>query len=322
MAGILNPKSRIMDLIMTQEGKRQLAAGDFKVRYASFTDRGTYYDQTSVTGSYDSAVERPLFEASNLPFDSITIEANDHGNVLAVGVNVNNDGNRILIADGKISTAKDGSPFLNDANTDSRFASLVDEIIGNTTANFKKQSIIASRDPVDNSDQFVVSTNDVNFQYSNKGPIPGEDLVPSINQAPSLFTHKRFSNSLNFSYLPPVVKVNDKPQVMGDYPNVKDADSYTYEELVTDLVGNDPENPRCPNQTIRFVETSQTNDIAFQAFELGSSTVKKLDMVDFGEFNVADDIDHPTKRVVFLGKVFVDSYGSTTYANIFTIILD
>jgi len=322
MAGILNPKSRIMDLIMTQEGKRQLASGDFRVAYASFTDRGTFYDKSSITGSYDDAVTRPFFEACCLPFDSITIESNDHGNVLPNGVNVNNNGDRIIVTDGKISTIKDSSPFLNNANNDSRFASLVDDIIGNTTYNFRKQGIIASRDPIDDSDQFVVSSNDVKFDYSNSGPISGDDLYPAVSQAPSLFTHKRFSNSLNFSYLPPVVKTRDGMKVMGDYPNVKEVDSYTYNELVADLVGKDAESPRCPNQTIRFVETSQTNDICLQAFELGSSTVKKLDMVDFGEFNVADDLEHPTKRVVFLGKVFVDRYGSPTYANIFTIILD
>jgi hypothetical protein len=122
--------------------------------------------------------------------------------------------------------------------------------------------------------------------------------------------------------LPPVVEKDDEIIPMGSYPDIKEAKEYTYEDLISGLDGSDPENPTCPRQTIRFIETSQTNDICFQAYELGKSTLKKLDMVDFGSFFDSTDPDHPDKRVVFLGKVFIDSFGTPTYANIFTIILD
>jgi len=323
MAGILNPKSRIMDLVMTQEGKRQLASGDFKVSYASFTDKGTFYDRSSISGSSDTAYNRPYFEAVSYPFDSITIESNDQGNVLSVGVGqIGTTSDRFAVKDGKIETKSSKTPVKNTADFDSKFSSYVDDIIKSTTQNFKKQQIIASRDPIDDSDQFLLSQTTFNLSYSNIGPIAGTDLVPLVDQAPSLLTHKRFANSLNFQYLPPIVESNDALVPMGSYPDIKESEEYTYADLISDLDGSDPENPTCPRQTIRFIETSKSNDICFQVYELGSSTLKKLDMVDFGSFFDAEDPDHPDKRVIFLGKVFVDSFGTPTYANIFTIILD
>jgi hypothetical protein len=58
-----------------------------------------------------------------------------------------------------------------------------------------------------------------------------------------------------------------------------------------------------------------------QAFEIDGSTLKKLDMVDFGEATVEGD-ERPNKRIVFIGKVYIDRYQSPTFANIFTIILE
>jgi hypothetical protein len=318
MSGILNTKSRVMDLIMTQEGRKQLALGGFQVRYASFTDRGTFYDKSSISGSNDSALTRPFFESACLPYDLITVEANDNGNVLPIVSTQSTKGQQVFVYDGTVST-KGGVPVINAPGTG--FASYVDDIVKSTTQNFRNQRIIASRDPVDNSDTFVVSTGSINFVYGNRGPIIGEDIVPSVDQAPSLFTHKRFSNSINFEYLPPVVTVGNNTQTLGVYPNVKQTDRYTYDDLIKDLYGKDANRPLCPTTTIRFVETSQTNDICMQAFEINDNTLKKLDMVDFGEVVVNGD-EKPNKRVVFMGKVFIDSYQSPTFANIFTIILE
>ena len=317
MAGILDNKTRIIDLLMTQEGKRQIAAGDFKVKFASFTDRGTFYDKSSISGSFDSAINRPFFEASNLPFDSITIESNDKGNVLPVGINAYSDGSRIIVFDGNISTDA-STPTLN--STGSIFASYVNDIIRNTTENFKKQRIIASRDPIDNSDEFKLSTGSISFKYDNRGPILGEDLIPTVDQAPSLFTHRRFANSLNFSFLPPVVKDQDTTRPLGKYTNIKQMNQYSYEDIVKELVGKKPASPVCPVNVVRFTETSQTNDICMQAYEINGSTLKKLDMVDYGE--VPADNDRPPRRIIFLGKVFIDSYQSPTFSNIFTVILE
>ena len=78
MSGILDNKKRIMDVVITQEGKRQMANGDIRIQFASFTDKHTYYEADVVSGSSD-AQGRLYFEASSLPFDQITFETDDSG---------------------------------------------------------------------------------------------------------------------------------------------------------------------------------------------------------------------------------------------------
>lgn len=81
MSGILNNKSRIIDAMLTSEGRRQMAEGTFEVSYVTFTDSGVSYIPDSVNG-HDDPTKKIYFEACNLPQDQITFEANDEGNLL------------------------------------------------------------------------------------------------------------------------------------------------------------------------------------------------------------------------------------------------
>ena len=78
MSGILNTKQRIMDTILTQEGKRQLASGELRLNFITFTDNATFYKKDLVSGSAD-ATERIYLESCNLPQDQITFESHDTG---------------------------------------------------------------------------------------------------------------------------------------------------------------------------------------------------------------------------------------------------
>ena len=53
MAGILNNKSRILDTIITDEGRRQLGTGKMQIKFATFTDNATFYEANLVSGSAD-----------------------------------------------------------------------------------------------------------------------------------------------------------------------------------------------------------------------------------------------------------------------------
>ena len=60
-----------------------------------------------------------------------------------------------------------------------------------------------------------------------------------------------------------------------------------------------------------------------QMFELSNDTFKKLDVIDFGIFNDPNDRQgRVEKHVFFLGKVYIDSTGTPTFVNLFTIIMD
>lgn len=78
MSGILDNKSRMIDAILTAEGRRQMAEGTFVVSYVTFTDSDVAYQYDSENGHVDPT-NRIYFEASNLPQDQVTFEANDEG---------------------------------------------------------------------------------------------------------------------------------------------------------------------------------------------------------------------------------------------------
>jgi hypothetical protein len=83
MSGILDSKSRIIDAILTTEGRRQMAEDTFEISYATFTDAGVSYVTDKIDGHQDPTV-KIMFEACNLPQDQITFEANDEGKLVSL----------------------------------------------------------------------------------------------------------------------------------------------------------------------------------------------------------------------------------------------
>ena len=70
MAGILDPKKRIIDAIITVEGRRQLAKEEFEIAFATFSDEGTIYDSDDGLSARDIS-NLPVFEVVSLPRDTI-----------------------------------------------------------------------------------------------------------------------------------------------------------------------------------------------------------------------------------------------------------
>ena len=316
MAGILDNKTRVMDVVVTSEGKRQIGTGDFKIAYASFTDKNAFYDKSSISGSFDSATLRPYVEASSFVFDVITIEKDDNGAVIPFATQTQADGTRVTVKSGQVFENEESVGRL----SNSQNQSYINTILSGTIGNFKKQMIIASRDPIDESETFELSTYQMTFNYGNRGPIVGDEIVSTVDQAASVFTDKRFANAVNFMFMPPIAKTTTGDATLGQYEDVREVESFTYDDLIEELIGDVPDQPICPYTEVEFTQTSPNNDICIQAFEAGQY-LRKLDMVDFGEHIVPGD-EKPNKRVIFLGKNYVDSYGATNFANIFTLILE
>ena len=64
MAGILDSKTRIMDVIITKEGRRQMASGKLRAEFLSFTDASTFYEKSGQQGNSDPT-DRVYFEATS-----------------------------------------------------------------------------------------------------------------------------------------------------------------------------------------------------------------------------------------------------------------
>ena len=206
MAGLLDPKTRVLDTIITNEGRRQAATGKMNVEYVSFSDAGAIYAlDTLVSGGLDFT-SRIAFEAGNLPQDSIVFETDDSGNLLANFV----DGDSgYKVRAGKVFPVLTGStrfeaPFI----SGSQFASLATTLLSASLNNFKNLSLLASPDPLDvNYNEFIIDKKNIEFKISDTKPISNSAIQEiDIDKVESIFFDKRLSHVPNFQYLPPINK--------------------------------------------------------------------------------------------------------------------
>lgn len=313
IAGILNSKTRIMDSIITQEGRRQMASGKMKAEFFSFTDGcAIYVNDTIVSGSSLDETYRLCFEASSLPQDQVTFEADDSGKLMALR------GSGLNIAAGQLFSGSNGEIFL----TGSQFASSADNLLSSASLDsFEKLRILSSPSFFDQDhNTFLLSQNNITFTISDRFPISSSAMQRgSIDQIESLFMDKRLSHVPNFRYLPPVNKarIGGSTSSLGTFPSLGQAPLQTVEDLnleVADARKNGFE------QVVRFFQKSAQNNIFAQFFEVSGNSVTKLDVIDFGLFTVASDNEYPTRHVFFVGKIFIDGFGSSTFVNLFTLI--
>lgn len=327
MSGILDNRTRIMDTIVTLEGRRQMADGKLKIEYVSFTDATTFYDPSVVSGSAD-ATTRLYFEQCHLPQDQITFEADDSGKLKPF----KNDKN-INLSSGKISSYKFQDAYSGSAReivsylTGSQFASTAADLLASSINNFKNLYTLGTRDFIFEDEGFGTGISNVEFKITDENPIKDKEFHSRlINDLPSLFDDKLFSKSINFKYLPPINKI-DNPAVVksdlavieenkiGDYARFGEYDEYTNIELEDDLKEIEDVGYK---KTVIFDPTSINNKLVSQIFEINDSDMKKLDVIEYGTYRYND----VTKSVYFVGKVFIDDNGTQTFVRMFTLVFE
>jgi hypothetical protein len=316
--GILDSKTRVMDVVMTPWGRSMLARGGLNVAYASFTDGQTYYDPSSISGSIDSAVDRIYLESpASLPQDMLAVVTDDSGNIIPTIVLASSSYASTLGSDGTIYS---GSLAINGINPtfSSSFSSAIIDLTNTFQAAYKLNTIIGSRDPLDDTDSFVINPVTASFTINSSDNL---GIISSIGTANSLFFDRRFSNSPQFKFLPPVVKNGDTDVNLGTFVNIKESNSYTYEDMKNEIFGTD-QNPIKQRFDSNFQDTSLSNDIVMQMYEITVDGVTKLESFDYGEVTDLTDRARQNKRVIFFGKVQTDQYESATFLNLFTVVLD
>lgn len=335
MSGILDSKTRIMDVVLTVEGRRQLAAGKFVPQFASFTDRHLFYAKDAVSGS-DDASSYIYFEAGNRNQDQIVIENDDSGALVPYDGNttrVSSDG-RVYSA--SIQTLTAGAETYNRVNYDavtSSFGSMFELVSGSILVSLTDQQIIRTRFAYERYDEFKLSTGSVTFRRNNFVPFRGTQPTGQVGALDPFIIDRQLSHLDNFQFLAPVYRDDSNiQQNLGNYDPIESIDPLTYSELLTSLIGKDPQSPLKEKQAVDFAQTSLQSNIFMQIFE-GSTTdsngvamLKKLDCIDFGEFKDENDKQRPFKRVFFVGKVYAnensDSYQAPAFVNLFTIVAD
>ena len=301
MSGILNTKQRVLDTILTQEGKRQLASGELRFNFITFTDTSTFYKKDVHSGSAD-ATDRVYLEACNLPQDQITFEANDGGK-LAYFAGSDESGFKILngkIISGSIPT------FMTSSITN-----ISTKLLDSSLLAFQRLHSIGSKDSFFEDNTFELSDNKVEFDILNDTPFKKSDLsTVIIDNATELYNDHRASNFKNFQYLPPVNK-NSFTEI-AEYPKHKTTSQNTIESKILSSISKAQSSGNA--KTITFLETSRNNNIFAQFFEVKNNEINKLDIIDFGILN--------KKRYIFIGKLFLDKDKLLKFVNLFTLVFE
>jgi len=316
MAGIIGPrKDRIFDTIITQEGRAQISTGKLKAEYVSFSDMGSIYSlDTLISGGLDFTY-RLCFEAGNLPQDRVVFEADDSGKLIG---NFISGSTAFQVASGQIFSGSTREERVSVSG--SQFTSLSEKLLNSSIDNFQKLYILSSPDPLDQRyDQFITGPAQVNFAITENKPIPSTDIQRiDIDHAESLFYDQRLSHVPNFQFLPPVNKPRpgeSESQALGFYVNLNQAPLLTYGDIQEEALRASETGFE---QKLYFTETSKANNLLCQFFELSNGEMTKLDVIDFGKF--PPDQDGISRHVFFVGKVFTDGFGVTTFINMFMII--
>ena len=303
MAGILNSKTRIFDTVLTTEGRRQLAAGTFNISFASFSDSSTFYERDLASGSSDAG-KRIFLEAATSLRDQITFETDDSGMLIpyeSVKNNTSIAGDKILSGNTIVSNG-------------TSFASLSGEVLSSSIENFKNLMLLGTEDIFKDTSDFKLNRNTATFIITDTVPFAVNDDITetSIDNVESFYQDKRLSHIPNFKYLPPVNK--DSSAAIGNFTCLEESEILTFEQLEKDLENKE-------KIEITFPSTSRENNLVSQLFELSEGKMKKLDIIDFGEF-VTSDENNPDKQVFFAGKIFIDSKGMPTFVNQFVLVFD
>lgn len=326
--GILDSKTRILDTVVTLEGRRQISTGKLKVEWISLTDTATFYEADLVSGSTD-ATRRIYLEACHLPQDQITFEADDSGRLKPF-----HNARGIQVKGGKIfaDTVNITGSFANDSELieNDQFASMASSLLSSSLDNFKKMHVIATRDPIFEDSEFLAGPSSMRFVITDDDPISDNAAQSAnINHLESFFQDRRLLHIDNFMYLPPLTKVTD-PSVdltnlddtrkfrLGEYTALGPIGKTDYSDFEEELMTAE-RTGFC--KIVRFDPTSHHNRIVTQFFEIRKNDILKLDAIDFGT-HTTDDPEFPIKKVYFLGKIMTDDYGNFTFIHLFTLVFE
>jgi len=325
MAGILDPKTRVMDFILTDEGRRQVRDGDLRLSFASFSDLGTFYSEDT-SGAATDASSRIYFEAASRPQDRLVVES--VLGVISSFATVGTSASFNLTGE-EVATSPEAPAHAYETLTltGSEVIERADSILAGIVNNFNDNQFIAKEDVFSYKQGFELSDELIEFRPMSQSPIDTwlytsvDDRVrpPTLSSFDPVVFDRRFAHFPNYKFLPPVNARGSgqlSGQQLGFYPNLNQPEILSYAGLQEELRGKEV-------YEVRFDPTSRDNNITIQPFEFdsGTGTLRKLVIVDYGVFPNSRKTSAGV-HVFFLGKMLRSRDGSLKFINIFTLELD
>lgn len=312
MAGILNRKTRFVDTFLTQQGREQIAKGELRFNFATFSDYHTFYEKSAENPIVaEDAIERIFFEAANRPQDLVIPEFDNDGGM-------NFPAGDFDIVDGQLMLTSGSTRILSGAE----LVESASMAIADSSESFAAMRPLRTEEAIAETTGFELSQNSAQFLVTSYLPIsPLNPRQISLSNVESLWQDKKLSHVPNFKFMPPVNKVSSKN--LRVYPKLQQPAPLTFGDLATELGANNPsgETGVGPPISISFPATSNDNNLVGQVFEVRSDGIDKLRMIDFGEFDDSDPYS-PGKHIFFVGKLFKDDDDESTFVNLFTVVFD
>ena len=311
MAGILNTKQRILDALITVDGRRQMANRTIDISFATFSDEGIFYDSDDGVSARDIS-DLAILEVASLPRDTIIPEVDDDGAFslsLADGNKVVNGRKivsgsipRISVDENGVRTVIEEQTVL--TGTVNTYSGALD-IMSTSMKHFQQLKIIRTDDGILDSD-FKVDANVVNLVTT---PQPA-----SLASIRPLIFDDNLNHLLNMKYLPPEVEDNNNMMPMADYPKFNKEPYNNFSSFMEDNLI-----PAISKSEINFTARSKSNNLLGQFFELNRNGINKLLAIDYGEFVNENEERH---RVFILGKTIRDGNGTAKFCKLFTLVFE
>lgn len=306
--GLLDPKSRVLDVVLTDVGREALARNNLKIAYYSLSDASTFYEN-DVSGSSDVTARVYAECAPDLPQDVISLLANDAGQLTRVRSSALTGsvyGGRLLQGTYEDSSVLSGSAF----------ASTAGLILSSSLQNLRNNFLLGTIDEFFEDAEFTAGPSRIEFALSDRDNASSTANVTTLE---NFFQDPLFSHVKNFQYLPPInkqVSVDTPPEMLGNYAALGGNITMTFDD-----VKNEMTYARRTGRlrTVNFDPAPRTNNVHLQFFEQGVEGMSKLDVLDFGTYR---DEEGTPVRVLFVGKVYWDDFDAETFVKLFTVTLE
>lgn len=309
MAGILNDKQRIMDVLLTLNGRRQIADGTFKIEFASFSDHGVFY-RAGDGGVADDAGSRIMFEAYSSPSDTVIPEINSEG---AISMDIFSGNN---LVNGKIVTTDtddSGNPKPRFVSGSVDVYSSSANVIQNSINSFDNLQIIGTQNNWSDQDFFSVSKNSITFARPQDS-LATEKFLDALSP---VFTDDSLASLPAFKYLPPVYDdpTSESKLPMAAYRKMNVHPRLDFSALISGLEAESQ-----GKDVIEFKSDDPYLNIVSQVFEINDSVVGKLAIVDYGTY--VDEDGSEIGSVYHLGKIYRDSNNIPKFVKVLSIVFE
>lgn len=305
MAGILNPKERVLDFVLTEEGKKQLPFGKLEFEYATYTDLHTFYEGTD--GIANEASGRVMLAAYSRQQDRITPTTFEDGRLQPFGV-----GDLSFISDGPFTIITSGSITSVGTSTAASDPVYFDALVQGSIDNFADNRVLGESDEFSTNESFETVPSDVGFRVAR--PFSKSRFSADITAYEAFFTDRRFSDKLNYQYLAPRAA------------DGRNAFNFTLPDPRT-TAGEDPSKVDREGPIESLTRSPQAREVSINGPTLGpdmiaqvfekadNGAIAKLSTVSIGRTtNGAGE----TVELFQAGKVIVDEVGLDRFVAIFT----